>query len=229
MMSTAKGWIPNVPIDALSTVMFSPLAAHPVYRSESMLRAMQVMQQQQPLNLSTKTDDLVLYGATCAWPSSRALLEEEIPEDTHPVSLFQGFAATYPSLANNKVKQKKKSKKKKREQQWERKEEWEVPKTVEQMVEQREKKARESDRISMQKSSVVNEIEQLDFQVNELLMKRKNLEQKWEDLDTRDTELQLTIEGLDEAITDIERGGDGNLPIQTETESPMELYRRLFT
>jgi chaperonin cofactor prefoldin len=37
----------------------------------------------------------------------------------------------------------------------------------------------------------VNEIEQLDLQLNELLMKRKGLEQTWEDLDKRDTELQL--------------------------------------
>lgn len=82
-------------------------------------------------------------------------------------------------------------------------------------------------------------------------MKRKGLEQTWEDLDKRDTELQLIskvddlkkketnecvclVEGLDEAIIDIETGGEGHIPLKLEAdnhelESPMELYRRLFT
>ncbi|KAG1137257.1 hypothetical protein G6F37_007470 [Rhizopus arrhizus] len=246
MVTSAKSLIPQVsvpPLDALSTVMFSPLAAHPVYRSESMMRAMQIMQQQQrggstSTAIARPRSDLVLHGTSYAWPSSVALLEEEIPESNEPVSLFQGFAATYPSLA----KPKKRSRQRKRKMvsdsssvySQERKEERETPKTVKGIVAQRERKVRELDRVGMQKSSVVNEIEQLDLQLNELLMKRKGLEQTWEDLDKRDTELQLIIEGLDEAIIDIETGGEGHIPLKLEAdnhelESPMELYRRLFT
>lgn len=118
MVTSAKSLMPQVsvpPLDALSTVMFSPLAAHPVYRSESMMRAMQIMQQQQrgsttSTAIARPRSDLVLHGTSYAWPSSVALLEEDIPESNEPVSLFQGFAATYPSLA----KPKKRSRQRKR-------------------------------------------------------------------------------------------------------------------
>lgn len=123
MVTSARDLIPNVSlpqVDALSTVMFSPLAAHPVYRSEKMMKAMQMMQQQQQASSSSGTttaiaphSDLILHGRTYAWPSSAALLEEEIPEsNTPPVTLFQGFAATYPSLAKRSKKKSRQKKKK---------------------------------------------------------------------------------------------------------------------
>ncbi|KAI9243701.1 hypothetical protein BY458DRAFT_530363 [Sporodiniella umbellata] len=144
VLSSAQGLLP---VDALSTVMFSPLAAHPVYRSESVLRAMQLQQSRQtslPAH-GAQNDALVAVGQTLAWPSSQALLAQSIPEETHPISLFQGFAATYPSLAG-KPKKKKTRRKKVVEEMDET-----VPKTLKQLVHQREKKTRESDRVSMQK------------------------------------------------------------------------------
>ncbi|CEI96267.1 hypothetical protein RMCBS344292_10433 [Rhizopus microsporus] len=253
MVNSARDLIPNVSlpqVDALSTVMFSPLAAHPVYRSEKMMKAMQMMQQQQQRASSSSgtttaiapRSDLILHGRTYAWPSSAALLEEEIPElNTPPVTLFQGFAATYPSLAKRSKKKSRQRKKKtvsetsSVQSESKKEEEEEAPRTVNQIISQRERKIRESDRISMQKSSIVNEIEQLDLQINELLTKRKALEQRWEELELKDTQLRLIIEELDEAIVDIEVGGDGRLPLtkkaepDEEIDSPIELYRRLFT
>ena len=95
-------------LESLTTVMFSPLAAHPVYQSESLAKALQLMQQQQrqrPSSSSSSSSgssaELVLHGTLQhAWPSSSELLKAEIPESNAPLSLFQGFAATYPSLAN---------------------------------------------------------------------------------------------------------------------------------
>ena len=93
-------------LESLSTVMFSPLAAHPVYRSESMVKALQLMQQQQQRQQTPNSStalaaprDLVLHGKMYAWPSSAVLLQADIPETNNPVSLFQGFASAYPSLA----------------------------------------------------------------------------------------------------------------------------------
>lgn len=112
-MNTAREWLtPSsewssfTHLESLSTVMFSPLAAHPVYRSESMVKALQLMQQQQRsgssstnTSISSSNTDLVLHGKMYAWPSSAVLLQADIPESSSPVSLFQGFAAAYPSLA----------------------------------------------------------------------------------------------------------------------------------
>lgn len=111
-------------LESLSTVMFSPIAAHPVYRSETMVKAIQLMQQQQQRQsqnngtaLISPPRDLVLQGKSYAWPSSSVLLQADIPESNHPVSLFQGFAATYPSLAkSSSVKTSKKSRQKKKKQ-----------------------------------------------------------------------------------------------------------------
>lgn len=92
-------------LESLTTVMLNPLAAHPVYQSESLAKALQLMQQQQRQRSSSSSsssngNELVLHGTTSsAWPSSTELLKAEIPESHAPLSLFQGFAATYPSLA----------------------------------------------------------------------------------------------------------------------------------
>ncbi|KAI7897660.1 WD40-repeat-containing domain protein [Cokeromyces recurvatus] len=76
---------------------------------------------------------------------------------------------------------------------------------------ERERKVRECDKISMQKSSTVNEIEQINLQINELLDQRKILEQKWQKLEEKDFELQLIIEDLNETILDIEEGRSDSL------------------
>ncbi|CAO3628526.1 unnamed protein product [Cunninghamella echinulata] len=97
MANTAKNWLqpdwstPMTHFESLTTVMFSPMAAHPVYRSESLVKAIQLAQQQQrhrPTSSSSTTTvsditDLVLhsYGSsfTYPWPSSSVLLKAEIP------------------------------------------------------------------------------------------------------------------------------------------------------
>jgi division protein 1 len=120
VVHSAREWLtPSVDwpslsnLESLSTVMFSPLAAHPVYRSESMMRALKLMQQHQPHQrpASSSSTDLVLHGTQYAWPSSTVLLEADIPETTCAVSLFQGFAATYPSLAKSPKKSRQRRKK----------------------------------------------------------------------------------------------------------------------
>lgn len=93
-------------LESLTTVMFSPLAAHPVYRSESLAKALHLMQQQQRQRSSSQASsstgsEVVLRNAQRPWPSSAELLKADIPESSAPLSLFQGFAAAYPSLANS--------------------------------------------------------------------------------------------------------------------------------
>lgn len=101
-------------LESLSTVMFSPLAAHPVYRSETMVKAIKLMQQQQQRQTSSNNalisppHDLVLQGKVYSWPSSAVLLQAEIPDQSSLVSLFQGFASTYPSLTPKRSRQRKK-------------------------------------------------------------------------------------------------------------------------
>lgn len=41
-------------------------------------------------------------------------------------------------------------------------------------------------------SSTANEIDQINLQINELLNNRKTLEEKWEKLESKDIQLQLT-------------------------------------
>jgi division protein 1 len=131
LASAARDWLqPNWPaapmahLDSLTTVMFSPLAAHPVYRSESMVKAIQLAQQQQrhsasptsPSNNSGRSTELVLHnttGSSYPWPASSVLLKADIPEATSSLSLFQGFATTYPSLASRSSTKKSKHRKKK--------------------------------------------------------------------------------------------------------------------
>lgn len=96
-------------LESLTTVMFSPLAAHTVYRSDSLAKALQLMQQQQQQrqrsstngasSSSSSSSDLVLHRR--AFPSSAELLKEDIPDSSAPLSLFQGFAAAYPTLTTN--------------------------------------------------------------------------------------------------------------------------------
>ncbi|KAI8994587.1 hypothetical protein BDB01DRAFT_198710 [Pilobolus umbonatus] len=115
-------WANISQLESLSTVMFSPLAAHPVYRSEAMVKALQLMQQQQQrptTSLSTPSNniiatrqDYVLQGNTYAWPSSKVLLQADIPETSSPVSLYQGFSSAYPSFTRTKSKKQKQKKKK---------------------------------------------------------------------------------------------------------------------
>lgn len=45
--------------------------------------------------------------------------------------------------------------------------------------------------ISFLKSSAANEIDQINLQINQLLSKRQDLEQKWEKLEQKDIQLQL--------------------------------------
>lgn len=112
--NAARDWLhpPSFPdwfsslsqIESLTTVMFSPLGGHPAYRSESLARALQLMQQQQQQRQrsaqTSSGSDVVLHSGRLALPPSSELLKAEIPESQAPLSLFQGFAAAYPSLTS---------------------------------------------------------------------------------------------------------------------------------
>ncbi|KAI7888207.1 WD40-repeat-containing domain protein [Mucor mucedo] len=212
-LTPSSEWTTFPHLDSLSTVMFSPLAAHPVYRSESMVKALQLMQQQQTRQntnnpsssmISTSRTDLVLHGKMYAWPSSTVLLQADIPEPSS-VSLFQGFASAYPSLAKptKPSSSRKPKQRKKKSNNPNRKD---LPRSLTQIISEREKRARDCDKISMQKSSTANEIDQINLQINQLLDNRKALEEKWEKLESKDIQLQLIIDDLNEAILDIEEG-----------------------
>ncbi|CEP16454.1 hypothetical protein [Parasitella parasitica] len=223
MVHSARAWLtPSgdwttslTQLESLSTVMFSPLAAHPVYKSESMVKALQLMQQQQQRQQTSNSStalaaprDLVLHGKMYAWPSSTVLLQADIPEANNPVTLFQGFASAYPSLAKTS-KSPKRTRAKKRKPSADVKSEGqirEMPRSLTQIISEREKRVRDCDKLSMQKSSTANEIDQINIQINELLNKRKTLEQKWERLEEKDIQLQLIIDDLNDAIIDIEEG-----------------------
>lgn len=87
-----------------------------------MVKALQLMQQQQQrqqtpnsTNALAAPRDLVLHGKMYAWPSSAVLLQADIPETNNPVSLFQGFASAYPSLAKTSRSPKRTRAKKKKQ------------------------------------------------------------------------------------------------------------------
>ncbi|KAF7725664.1 Mitochondrial fission protein [Apophysomyces ossiformis] len=203
MAQSARDWLtPSFPdwraplshLDSLTTVMFSPLAAHPVYRSESMAKALQLMQQQQMQRSATTTpsigSELVLHGTQHVWPSSTALLKADIPESQAPLSLFQGFVAAYPSFSHA-APQKKQRK---------------VSRSLTHIMSQREKRMRDLDR-----SSTANEISQINLQIEELMNKRNMLEVKWAKLEAKEQQLQMTIDGLNETIMDMETEAQGDI------------------
>jgi division protein 1 len=174
-LTPSSEWTPSFSshLDSLSTVMFSPLAAHPVYRSESMVKALQLMQQQQsrqagsssgassnalisPTIATTRTD-LILHGTTYAWPSSAVLLQADIPESSSPVSLFQGFASAYPSLAKASLSPRRTRQRRKKMNSSSgsgsvhpRTKDLST-RSVTQIISEREKRVRDCDKISMQK------------------------------------------------------------------------------
>lgn len=170
-------WTPlSSHLESLSTVMFSPLAAHPVYRSESMVKALQLMQQQQTrqagsssasstslITTSTFRTDLILHGTKYAWPSSTVLLEADIPEASSPVSLFQGFASAYPSLAKSstsprRTRQRRKKMNSNNSSNSNHHTRHQIKdlgnKSITQIISEREKRVRDCDKISMQKVSI---------------------------------------------------------------------------
>ncbi|KAI8088765.1 WD40-repeat-containing domain protein [Halteromyces radiatus] len=226
LANSARDWLqpdwstPMAHFESLTTVMFSPLAAHPVYRSESMVKAMQVAQQQQrhrasssstatsPTSPNTARSELVLHSSstTYPWPSSSVLLKADIPESTCSLSLFQGFATTYPSLASSKSSssspKKSRNRRKKQSIPLDANDLAEKPGSLKKIYAERERKIRESDKLEMQMTSTSNEIRQIDMQIDELINKRKALEAKWAKLETKEQETQLKIEDLTEKILD---------------------------
>ncbi|KAG0184039.1 hypothetical protein DFQ28_000250 [Apophysomyces sp. BC1034] len=203
MAQSARDWLaPSFPdwraplshLDSLTTVMFSPLAAHPVYRSESMAKALQLMQQQQMQRSSTApsvNSELVLHGSQHTWPSSTALLKADIPESHAPLSLFQGFVATYPSFSHT-TPSKKSRNRRKRQPQTDKPKTEETSRSLTHFMSEREKRMRDVDRLEMQKSSTANEISQINLQIEELMNKRGVLEAKWEKLEGKEQQLQMT-------------------------------------
>ncbi|KAI8639623.1 hypothetical protein BD408DRAFT_260341 [Parasitella parasitica] len=152
-------------LESLSTVMFSPLAAHPVYKSESMVKALQLMQQQQQRQQTSNSStvlaaprDLVLHGKMYAWPSSTVLLQADIPETNNPVTLFQGFASAYPSLAKTSKSPRKPRAKKKRQDVKSEGQIKDMPRSLTQIISEREKRVRDCDKLGMQKVNNEGEI-----------------------------------------------------------------------
>ncbi|ORZ25860.1 WD40-repeat-containing domain protein [Absidia repens] len=258
LANSARDWLqpdwtmsPMTHFESLTTVMFSPLAAHPVYRSESMVKAIQLAQQQQrhrssssaassptsPNNRggkasSSASSELVLHygsssGSTYAWPSSSILLKADIPEPTSSLSLFQGFATTYPSLTSRPSSPKKaRQRRKKQPVELDAKDLAEKPGSLKRIYAEREKKLRENDKLEMQMTSTSNEIRQIDMQIDVLINKRKTLEEKWTKLEAKEQLIQSKIEDLTEKIIDETEGrssGDGTTrrsqQYQSEDES----------
>ncbi|KAI8329979.1 WD40-repeat-containing domain protein [Chlamydoabsidia padenii] len=201
LATIAHTWLhPVTHFESLTTVMFSPLAAHPVYRSESMVKAIHLAQQHQRPSLGS---ELVLHVNTTSchpWPSSSTLLEADIPEPTLPLSLFQGFATTYPSLTSKTLPRK--STQRKKQQHLDSNTLADQPGSLKRIYAERERKLYESDKLEMQMTSTSNEIRQIDMQIDELINKRKTLETKWTKLEGKEQELQLKIEELTKKIMD---------------------------
>ncbi|KAI7887517.1 WD40 repeat-like protein [Lichtheimia hyalospora FSU 10163] len=199
-------------LESLTTVMLNPLAAHPVYQSESLAKALQLMQQQQRQRSSSSSsssngNELVLHGTTnSAWPSSTELLKAEIPESHAPLSLFQGFAATYPSLAGAPSSPSNKRSRHKRKKQASHASDGQN-RTLTQVIAEREQKMRDSNKLEKQKLSTMNEMNQITMQIEELVNKRKALEQKWQKLEAKEQQLLETIGQLNDVIVAVEEEG----------------------
>ncbi|KAI8148223.1 WD40-repeat-containing domain protein [Fennellomyces sp. T-0311] len=218
-------------LESLTTVMFSPLAAHPVYQSESLAKALQLMQQQQRQRTSTQSSgsELVLHGKSQAWPSSSELLKAEIPESSAPLSLFQGFAATYPELATPTQPQNS-TKRSRRKKKHHGSTDGETGRSLTQKIADREQKIREGNKLQKQKSSTANEINQINMQIEELVNKRKSLEQKWARLEAKEQQLLMTIDALNGSIVAVEEdasdAGSSRTGQQDEADSEDEIYER---
>ncbi|ORX59430.1 WD40 repeat-like protein [Hesseltinella vesiculosa] len=240
LASTAREWLqpnwsaPAVHLESLATVMFSPLAAHPVYRSESMVKAIQLAQQQRQRSPSTGgqsspkspscATDLVLHWDSQPWPSSATLLSADIPEPAPGLSLFQSFATTYPSLTDPSTNASPKRSRNRRKKNA-------VPLgkaadgALKGIIEEREKKIRESDKINMHMTSISNEIRQIDMQIDDLINKRKSLEERWAKLETKGQQTQLSIEELTEKImADQDDASSSSKPAESIQEESDDEY-----
>ncbi|RUS24788.1 hypothetical protein BC938DRAFT_473067 [Jimgerdemannia flammicorona] len=109
-------WAPFTHLESLGSVLFSPLATQAIYKGETMGMALQLMQNRQLAggrggNNSGVTgkrgkhyddDDDGVDGRRAHVPTGDELIASgEIPVSTAPLSLFQGFKATYPSYAKH--------------------------------------------------------------------------------------------------------------------------------
>jgi hypothetical protein len=97
-------WAPFSQVESLSTVLFTPLNPQHIYRRETMEKALQLMQQQHERTNNNNATDLALRMRDLPkLTSSKELLAIEIPDTQAPLSLFQGFHASYPAYSNHGV------------------------------------------------------------------------------------------------------------------------------
>ncbi|KAI9018687.1 WD40-repeat-containing domain protein [Phycomyces nitens] len=89
----------------------------------------------------------------------------------------------------------------------------EASRSMTQLIAEREKRIRESDKLEMQKASTTNEVLQVNLQIEELMNKRKLLEGKWAKLESKDRHLRASIEEITDAMAAIEDEGrdDGSV------------------
>lgn len=104
LIPSFDSWAPFSQVESLSTVLFTPLSTPQIYKRETMEKALQLMQQQHKrTNDNNATDLAVRLKGSPKLPSSKDLLAIEIPDTQAPLSLFQGFHASYPAYSSHGV------------------------------------------------------------------------------------------------------------------------------
>ncbi|KAH8556694.1 WD40-repeat-containing domain protein [Umbelopsis sp. PMI_123] len=206
-------WAPFSQVESLSTVLFTPLGSQHIYKPETMERALHLMQQQHKRTNDNNTTDLALrLKESPTLPSSKELLAIEIPDTQAPLSLFQGFHASYPTYSSHGMISKHHVRRKKHVASDKRsgsvsdkgKGNSSLPRLQSQLVADKQKKQREYDKLQMNKLAISNQVSQIEAQIAELASRRKELEAKWAKLEIREMQIQDTIEDLEEAIVNYE-------------------------
>ncbi|CAO3697023.1 unnamed protein product [Umbelopsis ramanniana] len=206
-------WAPFSQVESISTVLFTPLGSQHIYKRETMEKALQLMQQQHKRTNDTNTTDLAhRLRESPKLPSSKDLLAIEIPDTQAPLSLFQGFHASYPAYSSHGVISKHHIRRKKHAGSDKRrgsvsdkgKGTSSLPRLQSQLVADKHKKQREYDKLQMNKLAISNQVSQIEAQIADLASRRKELEAKWAKLEIREMQLQDTIEDLEEAIVNYE-------------------------
>ncbi|KAG2184490.1 hypothetical protein INT43_000399 [Umbelopsis isabellina] len=202
-------WAPFSQVESLSTVLFTPLNPQHIYKRETMEKALQLMQQQHKRTNDNNATDLALkIRELPKLTSSNELLAIEIPDTQAPLSLFQGFHASYPAYSNHGVIHKHHVRRKKHGAHDKRrgsvsdkgKGDATLPRLQSQLVADKQRKQREYDKLLMNKLAISNQVNQIEAQIAELASRRKDLEAKWAKLEIREMQIQDAIEDLTEAI-----------------------------
>ncbi|KAL1917150.1 uncharacterized protein VTP21DRAFT_4806 [Calcarisporiella thermophila] len=211
---TFESWSSFPSLESLTTVITSPLTTQAVVRGDTMgifsELAPHLMQQDRMANMSKLRGSSIVPNSNKKSITHNSgtllgadeLLKDEIPESDAPLSLFQGFKATYPNYVKHSAR---KARHKRRESGLitdgnENAEDDNPTRVLSQMVNDRESMMKEKQRLQKQKSLIISELHEIEAKLTELAARRETLSVKLETMSKRDEVIAETIQELNEKI-----------------------------